>query len=38
MKFDKFLPTAKAIADLSKDPSTKVGAVALNSRDEAAGA
>ena len=30
MKFDKFLPTAKAIADLSKDPSTKVGAVALN--------
>lgn len=29
-KFEKFLPTAKAIAELSKDPSTKVGAVALN--------
>ena len=29
-KFEKFLPSAQAIAALSKDPSTKVGAVALN--------
>lgn len=29
-KFEKFLPIAKAVAGLSKDPSTKVGAIALN--------
>ena len=30
MRFEKFLPIAKAVALLSKDPSTKVGCLALN--------
>ena len=30
MRFEKFLPMARAVAALSKDPSAKVGAVALN--------
>lgn len=30
MRFEKFLPIARAVAALSKDPSAKVGAVALN--------
>ena len=30
IKFTKFFPTAKTVADLSKDPSTKVGAIALD--------
>ena len=29
-KFEKFLPIAQAIAQLSKDPSTKIGCLALN--------
>lgn len=29
-RFEKFLPVAKAIASLSKDPSTKVGSIALD--------
>lgn len=30
-KFLKFIPTANMIAELSKDPSTKVGAIAMDS-------